>query len=130
METRNDYENNIANLTADEFAGGYLRQEDFSQPVVATITHAQAEQFPGQRRKKLAIVLLGYDKPLILNSTNRNTLKEQLGNRVSEWIGKKISVYVDRTIVYAGRQTGGIRVAVSPDDVAANAADSDAATAA
>ncbi len=130
METRNDYENNIANLTADEFAGGYLRQEDFPQPVVATITHAQAEQFPGQRRKKLAIVLLGYDKPLILNSTNRNTLKEQLGNRVSEWIGKKISVYVDRTIVYAGRQTGGIRVAVSPDDVAANAADSDAATAA
>lgn len=51
------------------------------------------------------------DKPLVLNSTNIQLCERIFGSDdTDEWIGKKIVLYTDPNVSYAGKIVGGIRV--------------------
>jgi hypothetical protein len=51
------------------------------------------------------------DKPLVLNSTNMDTISIITGSLHTDgWIGKTIVLFVDPSVVYAGKRVGGIRV--------------------
>lgn len=51
------------------------------------------------------------DKPLVLNTTNLTLLEKFLGSdNTDDWIGKRIILYDDPAVSFAGKLTGGIRV--------------------
>ena len=50
-------------------------------------------------------------KPLVLNSTNGQLIQAIVGSgEFEDWIGKKVVLYNDKTVSFAGKLTGGIRV--------------------
>lgn len=60
---------------------------------------------------KWALHFSELEKPLILNQTNGALIQAITGSPESDdWIGKKIVLYSDATIMFAGRVVGGIRV--------------------
>jgi hypothetical protein len=51
------------------------------------------------------------EKPLVLNKTNGHLIESIAGSDdFDDWIGKQIVLYNDTTVMFGGRQTGGIRV--------------------
>lgn len=51
------------------------------------------------------------EKPLVLNMTNGMLIAAITGSEdFDAWIGKKVVLYNDRTVSFAGKITGGIRV--------------------
>lgn len=57
------------------------------------------------------------DKPLVLNVTNGLLIEEITGSdNFDDWIGKQIVLYNDKTIMFQGRRTGGIRVRAVKSD--------------
>lgn len=51
------------------------------------------------------------DKPLVLNITNGKLIAAIVGSdEACDWVGKKVILYNDKTIMFAGQLTGGIRV--------------------
>ena len=107
------YENKSTDeLNANDFVGGgYLAKEDLNGPVTVTIDRVLAEALEGSSRRKLVLKFAELEKPLILNSTNTNYLTRLF--RTSEcgrWVGKRVTIYVDSGVQYAGKQIGGIRV--------------------
>lgn len=50
-------------------------------------------------------------KPMVLNQTNAQRIAAITGHQdTDDWAGQKIVLYNDKTIMYAGKVTGGIRV--------------------
>ena len=61
--------------------------------------------------EKYTLTFKEFDKPLVLNMTNGQLIATIVGSEeFDDWIGKQIVLYNDRTVMYAGRITGGIRV--------------------
>lgn len=51
------------------------------------------------------------EKPLVLNSTNIQLCKAIFGSDdTDDWKGKRVVLYTDPSIMYAGKVVGGIRV--------------------
>ena len=51
------------------------------------------------------------DKPLVLNNTNGQLLMAITGSGdFDAWINKKVVLYNDKTVMFAGKLTGGIRI--------------------
>ena len=51
-----------------------------------------------------------YEKPLVLNATNIKRLFAACGKDSKDWIGKKVMLFVDPDVEYAGQTTGGLRI--------------------
>jgi hypothetical protein len=50
-------------------------------------------------------------KPLVLNSTNGQLIQAITGSGdFDDWIGKQVVLYNDKTVSFAGKITGGIRI--------------------
>jgi hypothetical protein len=64
------------------------------------------------------------DKPFILNSTNAQIIAQFTGaSNTDNWTGKKVVLFFDPSVSYAGKLVGGIRARAprSPIATAANA---------
>jgi hypothetical protein len=52
---------------------------------------------------------------MVLNRTNADSITEILGtDETDEWAGGRVVLYVDKTVMYAGKRTGGVRVVAPP----------------
>ena len=50
-------------------------------------------------------------KPMVLNTTNAQLIAAVLGSEeTDDWIGKRVCLYDEKTVMYAGKLVGGIRV--------------------
>lgn len=92
----------------------YLTKEDCTPPILVTISGyeqvnvAMENQAP---EMKWALMFDEAEKPLVLNQTNGQIISVIAGSDdFDDWIGKKIVLYNDPTIAFAGKVTGGIRV--------------------
>ena len=56
------------------------------------------------------LVLAGKKKQLVLNSVNRKTLVAKFGTNVKDWADKKVHLYVDPNVRFAGKTVNGIRI--------------------
>jgi hypothetical protein len=92
----------------------FLTKDDVDPPVLVTM--GQVERFDvalagAGPEYKWALHFDEMDKPMILNQTNINIINAVTGtDDTDNWIGKKIVLYNDPSIAYAGKVTGGIRV--------------------
>lgn len=92
----------------------FLKKEDVGMGALMTITgceqHNVAKEGAGEEMK-WCLTFAEAEKPLVLNSTNIQLCARICGSDDTDhWIGKKIVLYNDPNVSYAGKIMGGIRV--------------------
>jgi hypothetical protein len=92
----------------------FLTQKDVVPPVLVTITgyeQVNVAKDGADEELRWTLTFKEHEKPLVLNSTNGNILASIFGDGdFDAWVGKKVVLYNDPTIQFAGKMTGGIRV--------------------
>ena len=92
----------------------YIIKKDVEPPITVTIKEyrqvnvALESQEPEMR---WALWFYEHPKPFVLNVTNGELIAAVLGSRdFDHWKDKRITLYHDPTIMFAGKPVGGIRV--------------------
>jgi len=92
----------------------FLKKEDVDPPVLATIKDVTQHDVSMENKPeemKWCLEIQESVKPMVLNTTNMKLIEAITGSDLTDdWIGKKIVLFNDPTIMYAGKVTGGIRV--------------------
>ncbi len=92
----------------------YLKKEDFKEPTALTVLYVTKEDVarPGATPEKKAVMFFrGEAKGMVLNPTNLKRAARIFGSdEVDDWIGKKIVVFHDKDVEYAGDIIGGLRL--------------------
>lgn len=92
----------------------FLKKDDVAKPMLVTVRTVEQRNVAQQGadpEMKWCLTFTDEDKPLVLNSTNI-----QLCQRIFEsddtdhWLNKRLVLYVDPNVSYAGKIVGGIRV--------------------
>jgi len=102
-------------MKVSELTGGkYLKKEDLEGPTLLTIRDVEKKNVALETEppdKKGVISWVEEDvKPMVLNSTNANEIASLYGEDTDDWRGQKVVLFVDPSVVYAGRRVGGVRV--------------------
>lgn len=92
----------------------YLKQDDIGDKrVTVTMDRVEVDEVGSDDKpeKKPVLYFRGKDKGLILNRTNAQSISEIVGSdETDHWKGHQIVLYVDPSVMYAGRKVGGVRV--------------------
>lgn len=91
----------------------YLTKHDVEPELTATIMGIGKENLARDNDPPEFKYILNFKecKPLVLNSTNGQLTALALGSpETDDWIGKQVTMYNDRTVSYAGKLTGGVRI--------------------
>jgi len=103
----------------------YLKKDDVGNGVLVTIRSCDQQNvaLPSEKADmRWALHFDEFEKPLILNPTNGALIQGILGSEDSDdWIGHKVVLFTDHSIMYAGRMVGGIRVRAPRNQPAAAA---------
>ncbi len=92
----------------------FLKKEDVGRGALVTIASCVKKNTAmegAEPEQKWCLTFHELDKPLVLNVTNTMGIEHILGSDDTDhWIGKRIVLYTDPNIMYAGKIVGGIRV--------------------
>lgn len=92
----------------------YLKQDDVGDGKLVTIkglTRTNVAREDDEPEFKYTLSFLETDKPLVMNTTNVQLCARACGSEeTDEWIGRKIVLYTDPNVSYAGKLVGGIRI--------------------
>lgn len=94
----------------------FMKKEDLNQErgnLVTIVSFARQkveENDDGTTEYKFTVKFREFDKPLVLNATNRAILERVYGSDTEDCINKQIVIYVDENVSYAGKLVGGIRM--------------------
>jgi len=101
---------NVNDLKSSKF----LTKHDAEPPKLVTIKAYTEEDVSLESQApemKWCLHFNELDKPLVLNTTNGQRIEAITGSgEFDDWIGKKVVLYNDETVMFAGKLTGGIRV--------------------
>jgi hypothetical protein len=64
----------------------------------------------GKSEKKPLVYFENIDKPLILIKTNKDTLVAAFGEAPASWLGATVGIFVDPSVMFSGKRTGGVRL--------------------
>ena len=97
----------------------YLTQRDIEmlppKDRILTIDHVEAERVGDEKDLKLVTYFVTLDKGLVTNMTNGEVIAEIAGStKTDAWRGVDVEIYVDPTVGYGGKRTGGIRLRPIP----------------
>ena len=93
----------------------YLKQTDFDESgTIVTVQNILEKNVARQDEPvemKWLVHFVEFEKAMVLNTTNINALSKACGSDdTDDWTGKEVIVYVDPTIGYGGKITGGLRI--------------------
>lgn len=92
----------------------FLKKEDVGRGVLATITGCIRKNVAMEGtdpEEKWCLTFQELDKPLVLNATNIQLCEQVCGSDDTDhWIGKRIVLYTDPNVSFAGKIVGGIRI--------------------
>ena len=92
----------------------FLTKDDVMPPLLVTMGTVERVNvaLPGADEEwKWALHFDELDKPLLLNQTNINLINAATStDDTDDWVGKKIVLYNDPSIMYKGEVKGGVRV--------------------
>jgi hypothetical protein len=98
------------------YGSKYLSSPDVGEHKFrATIVKVRKEEMRtdnGKKRMKFVLYLDKFDKPMVLNTTNKDELVTKLGRNPANWIGAVIGLLVDNNVMYAGKRVKGLRLRV------------------
>lgn len=97
------------------FPSEYLRKEDLcGKDVTVTIKSVKVETVVGERGKKEDRPIARIeesDKKWILNPTNCELIEKfHKTPDHDQWVGKKVVIWHDPSVMFGGKRVGGIRV--------------------
>jgi len=96
----------------------YLKQSDVHDEMIVTITKvgkANIAREGDTPEYKWMIRFEELPKPMVLNATNIKRLaKACQSDDTDHWIGKRVTLYVDPDVEYAGNIVGGLRFKSQP----------------
>jgi len=108
----------VKDMDADKYYGEYLKAEDVKQEVNVTIQGVNLETIDGEQ--KLVIQLLGFNKRLVLNKTNKDRLKKRFGtSETDEWINKQFTLTTEQ-VQYKGEEVPALRVKITTEEAPAS----------
>ncbi len=101
----------------------FLTKNDVEPDMLVTIEKYAEENVAMESQApelKWVLYFKEFDKPLVLNTTNGQVIEILTGtDDFDGWIGKQVVLYNDKTVSFAGKITGGIRVKEAVTNVAA-----------
>jgi hypothetical protein len=89
------------------FAGNFLKADDIEEDTTLTISKVAIETVGTDERP--IVYFDGHEKGLVLNKTNKETIKGLYGKETDDWIGNKITLFTTE-VDYQGKQVMAIRV--------------------
>lgn len=95
------------------FPSKYLGKEDVVKPLTVRIEQVTREEISdgNNGKEEKNVVWFANDmKPMILNRGNAECLGEMFGDDSDAWIGKSVELYIDPSVMFAGKRVGGLRV--------------------
>lgn len=106
------------------FPSKYMNRDDLDGDVTLTIDSVDMEglESDGVMSDKLVIHFReSHAKPFIVNKGNAITIADAHGDDTDNWVGKRVTIYVDQTVMFGGKRVGGIRVRIADDKRSVNA---------
>jgi hypothetical protein len=106
-------DSNMANIK-DLSKSKYLKTQDVPEPVIVTFVDIDIANVAkeGERKdERLVVKFKEFEKHMVFNATNMKRTAKFLGSdETDDWIGKKVVLYTDEDVEYAGEIVGGLRV--------------------
>lgn len=106
--------------TSDMIQSRFIRKEDLkSAPMTLTIRDCTLEEFGAGGRSstgadnKWCLWFREADKGITLNTTKIRLLEAAFGDDSDYWIGKRVRLHYDPSVIMAGQVVGGIRLECS-----------------
>jgi hypothetical protein len=96
----------------DVYGGNYLKSEDLDGDLVVTIDSVRIKKF--EDGDKVMIRFNEIDKTFVANATNCNLIAELLGDEMDDWDGQKITLFVDKNVMFKGKRVPALRVRTKP----------------
>ena len=92
----------------------YLTKDDCDPAIAVTITGFEHEDLSAENEACRMKWVIGFKeaKPLVLNITNIDALKLLFGVNPADWVGQKVTLWNDKSVMYKGERKGGVRVYV------------------
>ena len=102
----------------------YLKKDDIGAGKLVTIAGVARENVgtDDEPQEKVVLKFNEFDKGFVANLTNVYAIAAIYGDDYTDWIGKQIVIYFDASVMFKGKQTGGLRVR-APKDQAPQAED-------
>ncbi len=72
--------------------------------------------YKDEKVKRLAVSFVGKRKRWLAGTVSHEVLKGMYGPYIEDWVGKRISLYFDPSVMFGKTRTGGIRVRPTPPD--------------
>lgn len=95
----------------DHITSRFLRTEDIEKSQVVTIDRCELESMQEGEKPKPILYFRELQKGLVINKTNEGALREIFGTDDTDvFMGKKVTLYNDKNVMYRGQRTGGLRV--------------------
>jgi hypothetical protein len=89
----------------------YLRKDDIEDDTPATIKKLSLEDMPGDSGdRRWVLSFRELDKGMVLNTTGIRMLEKAFGDESDDWVGKRVTIYVDPNVSYKGQVVGGLRL--------------------
>jgi hypothetical protein len=92
----------------------FLKKEDVGSGALVTVRAVMQKNVAAEgagEEKKWCLIFREMEKPFVLNFTNIQICEEIFGSDDTDhWTGKRLVLYTDPNVMYAGKRVGGIRV--------------------
>lgn len=99
----------------------YLKQSDVDDERTVTVSKvgkANIAKEGDEPEYKWMVRFAEFSKPMVLNSTNIKRLARACGSEdTDDWLEKKVVLYVDHDVEFAGNVVGGLRIRPLPKNV-------------
>jgi len=95
---------------SDVYPSNFLKSTDLPGPKLVTITELGMEPVGPKKEDKPVIYFREFDRPMVVNKTNFDSLVEITGEEDSDdWPGKKVVLYPTK-VDFAGDKVEAIRI--------------------
>jgi hypothetical protein len=95
--------------TSQMIQSKFLKKEDFPQPEVLTIKDCSLEEV-GKADTRWVLFFKEKAKGVVLNVTKIKQLEAAYGDDTDDWVGKKVKLSHDPTVMMGTQQVGGIKM--------------------
>lgn len=100
--------------TSQMIQSKFLKKDDFPSPEVLTIKDCSLEEV-GKGDSRWVLFFKEKTKGVVLNVTKIKQLENAYGDDSDGWIGKKVKLSHDPTVMMGTQQVGGIKFAFPPN---------------